>query len=294
MSFKFRHMEKIVGFFMLAGILILLITIIFMGREQRWFEQKFYLRTVFNSGKGLNRGMDVKINGLTVGNVTHIYFNNENKIEVKFTVFSEYIDKIRQNSYVFREAPLIGSGFLNITLGTRRGSPVGNNAYLYSQDSTIVQDLIDRDEIQKEKSAMDKIMRNINQLTLQLSSSRGPLFGTLDNLRTLTGKLANNRGSLGALLGDNRQIYHQLLATMTSLKKIAQDISVLSGALKDSADNVRSIIANTDKGVKETTKVMVGLQQYFMISPDKNNGASRPKQNRPASLIDVDRRGKDY
>jgi hypothetical protein len=37
MSFKFKQLEKIVGFFITLAILIALAVIVMIGREQRWF-----------------------------------------------------------------------------------------------------------------------------------------------------------------------------------------------------------------------------------------------------------------
>ncbi|HPH02853.1 MAG TPA: MlaD family protein [Spirochaetota bacterium] len=291
MTFKFRHLEKIVGFFMIVGILFLLVAVIFMGREQKWFEQTVNLRTVFNDGENLSKGMAVKINGLTVGKVSHVGFASNNQIDVHFSVYSDFRDKVHLDSYVFREAASpLGGGHLALTIGSADVRRATNGDILFSEDHSSVQDLIAKGQIVK-KGSLDGIMKNVNLLLSQLASPQGPLIGTLNNLQTLSSKLAGGEGSVGALLNDPR-LFQELLATLESVRKITEDMSIISGTLRTSSPNIRNIITGAERGLNETTRVLVGLQRYFMLQSDRTTTGTANAG--PLTTIRSDRRQDQY
>lgn len=294
MSFKFRHLEKIVGFFMLFGILILLVAIIMIGRQQRWFEKKFLFNTVFNTGNNLSSGMDVKINGLVVGQISKVGFSADNRISVGFYVYEEYIDKVKTDTYVFKESSSpLGGGFLKLTIGTTNGQNVTNRTFLSSQDSLLVQQLLEQGLIPQEESSLGQIIKNINLLTAQLSSPRGPLIGSLANVQQLTAKLANGKGTLHSLAVDNK-LYQDLVNTVDTLDKMANDLSVFSGVLRTYSPNVRNLITSAEKSAQDALKVMSGLQQYFRTQNATPGTVNTSMTQQPATVIQLDRRSLNY
>ena len=289
MSFKFRHLEKIVGLFTLTGLVLLLVTIIFMGREQRWFEKKITLKTIFDTGEGLSKGMSVKLNGLEIGRSTDIAFTRNNRIEVSFTIYEEYINRINSDSYVFRESSSpLGGGFLKLTLGTTKGKKIKTGSYLLSQDSDHVQTLLANGVIPQRSSSLNKIIKNINQLTGQLAAPRGPLFGTLLNLKTLTAKLSSDKGTMHYLFTDN-SLYNEIYQAMAALNKVAMDLRVLSSTVRSVSPNVRNLVIGAEKGINDTTKLLQSLQRYFAVSATSGSKTSR-RSSTPLTVIKTDRR----
>ena len=292
MSFKFRHFEKIVGFFTLTGLVILLVTIIFLGREQRWFETKVTLTTVFDNGENLSKGMNVKLNGLDIGHANGVSFTSNNQVKVTFTIYREFITKIRTDSYVFRESSSpLGGGHLKLTLGSEKGTPITNNSVLLSQDSDHVQSLLANGIIPQRSSSLNQIVKNINQLTGQLAAPQGALFGTLFNLKKMTAELASGTGTLHSLATDNR-LYANLLQAVSSLEQVALDLRAFSTTLRGVAPNVRNIVVGAEKGMSETTKLLSSLQRYFLVTTDKGKPADQ-KNTSPLTVIKVDRRDRD-
>jgi ABC-type transporter Mla subunit MlaD len=82
MSFKFKHLEKIVGFFLTLALLIVVAVIVMIGREQRWFEKQHIYTTKFTSGESVSVGMQVQIKGIQTGEVKSVFLTEDNLIEV--------------------------------------------------------------------------------------------------------------------------------------------------------------------------------------------------------------------
>jgi len=289
MSFKFRNLEKIVGLFTLMGLVILLITIILLGQEQRWFAEKITLKTVFDTGEGLAKGMQVKLNGLEIGRSTDIRFTTNNQIEVSFTVYEEYINSIDSDSYVFRESTSpLGGSYLKLTLGTRKGHRLKNGSYLLSQDSDHVQTLLANGVIPQHSSSLNKIIKNINQLTGQLAAPRGPLFSTLRNLKQLTAKMSSDRGTMHYLFTDS-SLYNEIMQTIAALNKVAINVQVLSSTIRETSPNIRNIILDAEQGMNDTTKILNSLQRYFTVTTPSRTSPAQ-EQNAPLAVIKTDRR----
>lgn len=295
MSFRFRHLEKVVGIFTLIGLAIILLTVIFLGREQRWFESKLHLQTMFDSGENLAKGMNVTLNGLTIGHATGVGFTADNKILVTFTIYHEFVEKIRMDSYVFRDSSSpLGGGHLRLTLGTSNAAPVRNNALLLSQDSDQVQKLVASGVIPIRSSSLNQIVQNINQLTGSLASPRGALFSTLDNLQKLSASLGSEKGTLYAL-GTDPTLYNNLLQAINALDQITVDLRIFSTELRTAAPSIRPIVKSAEKGMNDTAKLLESLQRYFMIASDPSKPADRkvPAGTGPLTVIRSDRRDRE-
>jgi ABC-type transporter Mla subunit MlaD len=288
MTFKFRNYDKVVGVFVLLGLLGLSLVVIFMGMEQRWFEGKLKLQTFFNTGENLSKGMDVKFNGIAIGRVSKIEFAPRNNIRVDFFVYNSFREKICRNTYVLLDSvPVLGGGTLILARLREQGGEnqeiihtgdddsknestlletdrLEDGDTLYSEDEPFVRSMIARGEITTTGS-INNIIANIDLLTTQLSDPSGALQETMNNVKIITGKLASGSGPAGALLGDpafTREIH----ATLQSVNQIMESVNLLSGMLRDSSPNIRNIIGSAEQSLNEATRILVGLQNYLGIS----------------------------
>jgi phospholipid/cholesterol/gamma-HCH transport system substrate-binding protein len=272
MTFKFRYFEKIVGFFVLLGLLLLLITVIFMAGEQKWFDSSLELHTRFKSGEELSKGMDIKINGLTVGKVSKISFAPNNEIDVSFKVYNEFRNKIRKNSYVYKGGlSFLGGGFLSLMLGSEEkrlkeegASKLAEDGdFLLSTEEAIERKYIDPGDVNEDlMGSVAAIPQSVNLLIKQLANPQGPLMGLLHNLDTITGNVAGGKGPVGALLSDST-LNSYLSATLANMQKVTDDISVLSALLRKSSPNITSIIDSADRSLSEASRILASLQNYL-------------------------------
>ena len=99
MKFKIRFADQIVGFFIILSVVSLLFVTVMLGRSQRWFARDVSFQTVMSSAGGLSRNMAVQYRGFTIGNVRSFHLVGE-EVEVVFSIFEEYRDRVRQGSMV--------------------------------------------------------------------------------------------------------------------------------------------------------------------------------------------------
>ena len=290
-SFSFRYMERLVGFFVLIGILILFVTVILMGREQKWFQSKDQYYTIFNNASGLSSGMDVRIKGLNVGRVERINFSEDNRVKVEFSIYEEFSDKINSASHVFKQSSsILGGGFLDVTISTGWGRAIEPGSKLYSEDHHLTRYNIAMGYLDPRTTPLDNIITSMDKLFAELADDEGDLMEGLKNIEILTAMLVDSSGSLESFLNDDNALYREVLEALTTVRRITHDIQVLSATLRNTSPSIQNTILEAEQGLKETTRVMVGIQQYLDIQRSQAD-TTRTDYIEP---ISIDRRGQTY
>jgi phospholipid/cholesterol/gamma-HCH transport system substrate-binding protein len=99
MKFSIRFADQIVGAFIILAMVILVFAIFMLGSNQRWFSRDYNFKTYFPTASGLNKNMAVQYKGFTIGRVKSFDLVDE-QVEVRFTIFDTYIDRVKSGSLV--------------------------------------------------------------------------------------------------------------------------------------------------------------------------------------------------
>jgi len=99
MKLSIRFADQIVGALIILAMVILVFVIFMLGSNQRWFSRDYNFRTYFPTAAGLNKNMSVQYKGFTIGRVKSFELV-EDHVEVRFTIFDTYIDRVRNGSLV--------------------------------------------------------------------------------------------------------------------------------------------------------------------------------------------------
>jgi phospholipid/cholesterol/gamma-HCH transport system substrate-binding protein len=99
MKFSIRFADQIVGALIILAMVILVFVIFMLGSNQRWFSRDYNFKTYFPTASGLGKNMPVQYKGFTIGRVKSFELV-EDQVEVHFTIFDTYIDRVRNGSLV--------------------------------------------------------------------------------------------------------------------------------------------------------------------------------------------------
>jgi phospholipid/cholesterol/gamma-HCH transport system substrate-binding protein len=105
-----RFADQIVGGLIILALGILVFVIFMLGSSQRWFSRDYLFKTYFTSASGISQNMPVLYKGFTIGRVKNITLSEDDQVEVDFTIFDTYIDRVRQGSLVEVLISPIGMG----------------------------------------------------------------------------------------------------------------------------------------------------------------------------------------
>lgn len=241
-----------VGIFVLFGLAILAFLVLNSTGDFNPFEKKLTLKARFAAADGLKDGADVQLAGVRIGQVESVNFlppdsPEEAKIEAIMKVDRELngtpiTERIRTDS----KAQLIATSLLandktiNITPGTSKGSPVGENYVLESRVGVGINQLTETGnellgQINKLAIPANEILNKANQgdgtlgRIINDESLYQSLDATIDEMQAALDKVNKGQGTAGRLINDP-QLYDSLNKTVGQLESISADIKAGRGS----------------------------------------------------------------
>ncbi|MBN9296870.1 MAG: MCE family protein [Filimonas sp.] len=189
------------GAFVLGGLLIIVLAVFLIGREQKLFSSTFSLHVHFKNVSGLKVGSYVRFAGINVGTVDNIQIINDSTVQVDLNLESSVKKFIKQDAVAsIGSDGLMGDKLVQLSSGLS-GGPVKDDNNIHGS----------------EPLDMDKTMQKITRIADNAEM-------ITQNLASITDKVNNGKGSLGRLLNDEK-IANDLQKTVESTKKGAQGFS---------------------------------------------------------------------
>ncbi len=74
------------GLFIIGGLMIFVIAIFIIGKQENLFDPVFKITTTFNNVSGLETGSNIRFSGITVGTVDDIRIINDTTVRVDMLI----------------------------------------------------------------------------------------------------------------------------------------------------------------------------------------------------------------
>jgi phospholipid/cholesterol/gamma-HCH transport system substrate-binding protein len=257
-----------VGALVMVALAVLIALIFLMSAKTGGlFAQKFILRAYFDNAGGLKNGAPVTLEGVTIGNVTHmavVASHNPTPVEVVMQVGRSSAGGIHTDSTAtITQAGVLGDSFVDIDSTQATGPLVSNDAVLEASGAPTVQDVV-----RSSQQAIEKIRQltgNLNTLVATLNTKKG-LLGELvndpvlakkfvnaaSNMEQLTSAISNGQGTLGKLVTDDT-LYNHAASAVNELDQITTSLNQGQGTagklLHDDTlyKNLNSAVVNTNQ-----------------------------------------------
>lgn len=250
-----------VGFFLVAGLAVLLTTIFMLGSNKSLFQEVVEVRSYFDSVQGLNKGAVVSLAGVKIGNIDRVSFDEaKNLVEVVSNIDSTYKRKIKKDSRVeIRTQGALGDKFLYITPGTpaaesiesgdeiasdygndllsvisKRGSESENLFDILKDIKKITHTLAENNKVANISVNLEKVTLNLAQITDQLNKNlkTGSLDRSTAKLEKILDKIERGEGTLGALIND-RSIHERLKNILGAGQQSQQVKNILKSSVEE-------------------------------------------------------------
>jgi len=267
MKFKIRFADQIVGVFIILSIVSLILVMVLLGSNQRWFAKDISYYTVLPSAAGLGKNMAVQYRGFTIGNVKSFHLNNNDDVEVIFVIHEEYNDRMKLGSTIeIMVSPVgLGNQFL---LHTGRGDLLAEGSLVPMIGSAQARELIRQglavephhdDSITLMLNRASSILAHIDEALGQGSdiTEIGKIIGSLNRtiaglepipqmLETIPPMIEEAMGELIPLLANVKDITDQVNDPSGLLYKVLDTDEAVYTSLVSSLGSISTILDNLD------------------------------------------------
>ncbi|MCO5044394.1 MAG: MlaD family protein [Kiritimatiellae bacterium] len=270
--FKFRHVNEIVGLFVLAVVAVLIAGIILAGRAQDWFEPVYRVRLDFppEGSLGLQKGAEVQILGTRVGRVEGIRVWTNGTMHARLSIKGDFIRFVREDSkaIVKKKFGVAGDSYVEITEG--RGEELGERPALPALKDTEITEVA-QTILKQIQEAILPLLESYTKLAQSLQDENGPLMKLLANLETVSRGLAEGEGSAGQLLRDPKaaeeieHILDQVKAILADLKETSARLPPMAATVGREVDALPGTVVQSQETLRETERLIEGIQQHWLI-----------------------------
>jgi len=267
MKFRIRFADQLVGAFLVVALLAVAVILVLLGINQRWFARNYHFQSRFDSAGGLSVGMPIMLKGFEIGEIERITLNDDNQVDVVFSIQDTYYHKVLPNSVLELTSSPIGLGVtLNFHPGASAGSPRPEFSFIPSLDLPEGQDLVAAglvvipkgddvigsvigklnpilDEV---RTAVGQLKRILGTVDLALQGKGGPvgdmvvdLAGTPDRLNALVENVGQRIDTISrdatVAIGTFGEVAASARETVDSLSR---DLAAITGNLKTTTDGL--------------------------------------------------------
>ncbi len=209
------------GLFVTIGIILLVIAIYSMGKQQNLFGKTIKAHAIYKDVKGLQIGNNVQFTGINIGTVTDIKILTDAEVKVTF-VIQEHVKKFLKcdAKATIKTEGLMGNKVLSIIPGTENKQIIKEGHIFKTIPPIEIDDILT--ELNEASKNTTQVTHNLSEITNKINKGKG-IFGKLftDTLFTnnlenisqntstltynvvqITRKINNQKGLLGRLLAD--------------------------------------------------------------------------------------------
>lgn len=281
MHFRTKHFDRYVGIFVILALILISVTLVFVGREQKWFEKRYRYTVVFNKVPGLKPGTPVTISGMEVGTVQSLRLTRQNKVALTLEVRETYKEYIRKDSQATIASALIGGKTVEITVGSPDQPPLPEGASIASLEPKELSDILKEIDVKTPLKKLDDALENVKSITEKLNDPKGELFTLLKNVEFVTAQLKNGQGNVGMILQD-KKMHGVISAAVESIRQSAANIEEATRNVSRVSGDLPQIASEVDRAVKEVPKILDDVKKATSDLPRVMGDVQKTAADAPA------------
>jgi phospholipid/cholesterol/gamma-HCH transport system substrate-binding protein len=280
-----RFADQIVGVFIIIALGALVFVIFMLGSSQRWFSRDYYFKTYFPTASGLSGNMPVQFKGFTIGHVKSFDLTDDDRVEVRFSIFDTYISRVRQgslvevlvspiglgNQFIFYpglDSELVAEGELIPDVNSYEGSAALASGLAYiprHEDSITV--ILNRAGVLLESANV--VMLDLDRVVAQVSAA---IAGSSDTtLGRTMGEVETAVQGVQALPEDVRETLNTLTARiepiLENLNDILDKVNAPDGTVTAVLDSRGDVYTNLVRSLESVSMTLANLEKTSAFLP---------------------------
>ena len=275
MEISYTRVEKSVGLFVIGIAVLVLTTVVILGRGKDWFAEEVTFYTSFKESYNLQVNAAVKLFKADIGKVKRISLGEDN-VNVQLAILAKYASRIRLDSVAVVDSPtLIGSEYISIVPGASNSPRIPAGGMIPSIEKKSIPDILKEFEVEKTAMLTIRTIQEIAGLVTLMKDPGGPLLTTLANiekttthLEQITGSIGQGQGSLGSLVA-SRELVDGVLSNLDKVNGMLDDMRATAAKGPDLMDRIGDNLATIQTagtGVAESVQTLKTILADVRVS----------------------------
>lgn len=290
------------GIFVLAGTILLIVSLYFIGSRQNLFGRTFTLKAKFENVNGLMSGNNVRFSGIDVGTVQSVEIINDSTVEVTMIIDEKVQGFIKKNSLASVGTDgLMGNRLVNIINVKGNFNPVDDGDYLESVPPLDLADAMTNlnatnknlvaitDNLVQFTSQLDEgntfwkllsdstVANDIKSAVKNLKNTSEQSLNIARDLKKISYEIKNGKGMAGTLINDT-SFAGDLENTIRKLESFGDSLNEVSGEINSIISDLKSGKGTAGRLLTDTTLIM----QLNRSLKELEKGAAGFEQNMEA------------
>jgi phospholipid/cholesterol/gamma-HCH transport system substrate-binding protein len=244
-----RIYKRAVGALVLGSAIALLLVLRMYQQASGPFDQSFRLAAISPRAHGLELDSPVTMAGIKIGRVIGIGVTPENTVKLELEVQGKYRDKVREDSVATLSRPLIGSSFIDLSMGSPNQPEIPSGAYIGLTTLPDINDVVSSMAPKLEK--IDAILDNVNvashdfkQLIKKVSSDIEPLDRSMQHVEKTAREASEAAARVNQAAAQTRQLVTDAAQATAQLNAILADVKQGSARVDTLTKRADNILAN--------------------------------------------------
>lgn len=211
---------------------------------------------------GLSAGSDVHFNGIKVGKVSRIVFNNEDPGLVSALIQVDETTPIRTDT----KATISSNGLTGTALVALTGGGIEAPSLLQANEDGNLPEInatpsAISDIVETVRDVATKANRTLASIERLVEDNRNPITQTLQNAETFSQSLAKNSESIDKFLASTSNLGETISNLSNKLDGSIAGIEKIVEAVEP--EKISTIVANADKTMANADKTMASIQSLL-------------------------------
>jgi phospholipid/cholesterol/gamma-HCH transport system substrate-binding protein len=257
------------GAFVLAGLLLLVLLLYMIGKNQNLFGSTYILKARFENIQGLVAGNNVRYAGIQTGTVKQINIIDDTTIEIAMLIEKRMEKIIRKNAMVaIGTDGFVGNKVVNISPARQRSEIAKEGDILLSKKSVATDDMLQL--LSKTNSDISVIAAEL-KTTVQRINQSDALWSLLNdksipqNIRLAVANIRSATAKANSTVANFESVASDIQQGKGSVGMLLKD-TVFATHLNDAILKIKSVGGQADSLLYEINTMVAGIKD------DKDNG----------------------
>lgn len=261
MELKFDRKEKAVGLFIICIAMLLLTTVIVIGRGKGWFKTYVTYYTIFDQSYNLEVNTPVKLFNTNIGKIKKILLVGD-KVKIKLGILHEFRSRIKKSTTATVQSPtILGAEHIAIIPGEDDAPLIQAGGVIPSEKKKSIADYLSEFQVEKTAKMIIMAAQEITSIVQILRDPHGPFFTAFESLNSLlaqvekiTNEIDAGKGTVGGLIKSSA-LLDQVHDNLDEVGKIIGNLSEASAKTPATADQMKETLATLheiEKGILES------------------------------------------